>query len=170
MTRLPSMSSGQGQALPGAPALRLDPHRLVALLRQQCLLYDQLRSLSDQQGKCIHGGQTEPLLVVLAQRQRVLGELNAVNDEMTPYRSRWGQVRQDMPPAMQQQVGELLRQVEDQLAHIIQQDERDRRQLQESRQQVGTELSRLNKASAAAAAYRPAPGPDSKNRFTSTQG
>jgi hypothetical protein len=179
MTRLPSMSPAPGRASPtaaGKPAVGsphpspLDPKRAVALLQQQCLLYQQLRDLSARQGQHIKEGQTEPLLTVLAQRQRVLAELTAIADEMAPYRAHWPQVRAALSADQQQQVNAMVQEVEQQLAHIIQQDERDRTQLQNARNQVGSELTKLNKVSAAAAAYRPAPQPGSQNRFTSQQG
>jgi hypothetical protein len=130
---------------------------LVALLERQRSIYQQLRTLSDQQGPLVAEGHAEALLSLLAQRQRLIDAAMDINAKLDPYRKRWAEMWATLPAAERERVGALVKDVQDLLAAIVQQDERDRQILQTAKANVGAELQQINRATAAASAYRAAP-------------
>jgi len=152
-----------------------DVPTLVELLERQCRLYTDLKSFSDQQAKLIAGGlgdeaDSEQLLRLLAQRQRVIDELTQLHDRLAPWRNDWDAYWAKLSSADQQRIGPLVRQVESMLAQIIKQDEIDRRQLEAARQHVGAQMQRVISGGGALNAYRAAQSAGSSNRFTNQQG
>lgn len=152
-----------------------DTPALVALLERQRSLYADLRELSRQQAPLIDGGHAEPLLRVLAQRQRLIDELSQVNGQLDPFRQRWDALWARLAGAERSRVGVLVREVQALLADILQQDERDRAALAATRERIGGEIQRMSRAGAAINAYRTgpahaAPASAGNNRFTNQRG
>lgn len=130
---------------------------LIALLEQQRKLYQQLRTLSDQQGPLVAEAQAEPLLGLLAQRQRLIDDLSGVNSLLEPFRQRWDALWSTLADAQRSRIGALVKEVQSLLAGIIQQDERDRQALLTARNRVATELQNTTRVDRAVNAYRAAP-------------
>lgn len=135
----------------GAPA---SLSRLIELLTEQRDLYQQLHELSARQQEIIAQGQTEQLLVVLAERQGLVDQLTTINKDIAPLRQRMGDLTAAAPEADKQRVRDLIDDVQNLLTTIIERDEADRRQLEASKAAVGAELRRTNTAPAAVNAYR----------------
>lgn len=151
--------------------LDLDLPRLVELLTRQRDLYRHLHQLSASQSPLVDAGSAEQLLDVLAQRQRLIDELAAVNEELGPYRQNWARVWPRVPDEERGGLSELLKDVDTLLQNILKQDERDRMKLQQSRDRVGAELSKVKHTSAAVRAYggRPATSTAAAPRLTDRQ-
>lgn len=128
--------------------------QLISLLEQQCHIYQQLQDLGRTQGELVNSGASEPLLRVLASRQKLIDELARLNSEMEPYRAQWPQVFGSLSESKREQVASLVKQVEQMLATIIDQDNRDRKQLEDAKGQIGNELSRVAHAGTAIDAYK----------------
>lgn len=130
---------------------------LVALLQRQRSIYQQLRTLSDQQGPLVAEAMAEPLLSLLAQRQKLIDAALDLNAQLDPYRKRWAEIWADLPEVERGRIGGLVKEVQDLLAAIVQQDERDRAILQTAKAKIGEELQQVSRAGAAMSAYRAAP-------------
>lgn len=128
----------------------------IGQLDRQCELYGQLKALSDRQSQLVRQGQAEQLLGVLSARQKVIDELAAVHAAMAPLRTRWTDIYAGLSMDKKSHVSRQLKQVEQLLASIIEQDERDRRELDAVRQEVGGALQRTVRSGAAVSAYRTA--------------
>lgn len=133
------------------------PAGLVRLLTQQRDLYLQLKTLSDQQASLIVGGETEQLLSVLAHRQRLVDALTRLNRDLAGYRQQMPDLQNDLPPADRDRVRALMDEVDGLLHAIIEQDDRDRQQLQAAQQKVGVQIHQAARGGAAMQAYRSAP-------------
>ncbi len=142
---------------------------VVSLLERQREAYEQLRGLSEEQARLVVSGSSEDLLKVLAQRQGVIEALTKLNSEIDPYRKQWSQFWQALGEAQRQRVGGLVKQVEGLLAGIIEQDERDRAQLQHAQQAVRNELDQVTRSSEAINAYKVSSA-SNQARFTDKQG
>ena len=159
--------------IPNAP---FDGTSLVALLERQRTLYRQLRTLSDQQGPLVAESLAEPLLALLAQRQKLIDGVTAVNAELEPYRKRWNDLWTRLGEGHRRQVGDLVKEVETLLASIIKQDERDRGVLQTAKTQIAAEIQKISVAGSAVNAYRTPKSPVADgiargdNRFTNQVG
>jgi hypothetical protein len=133
-----------------------EARRLTELLVQQRDLYLQLRELARTQAAAVLDERPEDLLRVLGDRQRRITELLEINALLEPFRSRWGELREAMGRGERLEVGELVEQVQQLLAEILQQDEGDcdaLRQRTESHRNAAAVVSvgqRLNAAYAAA--------------------
>lgn len=177
MTDAASTSSETPGGTPGgAPG---DIPSLVALLEQQRKLYLQLRTLSDQQGPLVAEAQAEPLLGLLAQRQRLIDDLGGVNTRLEPFRRKWDDLWGGLADAQRAQIGGLVKEVQALLAGIIQQDERDRHVLQTAKTRVAAELQNASRVGRAVNAYRAVPKAGTSgeagigsgnNRFTNQNG
>jgi hypothetical protein len=151
---------------------------LVQRLERQRDLYRQLDELSREQAGIIAEGwdpQADPspsdrLLRLLSSRQKLIDELGELHRQLSPYRENWASIWSAMPQADRSRVGPLVTEVEQLLAGIIEQDDRDRKQLERGHQQVAGQMRRVNNAGRAIHAYRTAPTPQQTNRFTNQQG
>ncbi|MCX5661824.1 MAG: flagellar export chaperone FlgN [Planctomycetota bacterium] len=141
---------------------------LVALLQKQRAIYVQLRQLSDQQATLIVDGQAEPLLTLLSQRQKLIDDAALLNADLEPYRKKWASLWAGLGDKDRETIGALVREVQELLGAIVQQDERDRQSLQAAKGKLGSELQKLSRAAGAVNAYRQAPS--GQNRFTNKQG
>lgn len=141
---------------------------LIALLRRQQAIYRQLRQLSDSQSALITQGQPELLLTILSQRQKLIDDAAMLNTDLEPFRRRWAAIWAGLNDGDRQTIGDMVREVQEMLGAIVQQDERDRQSLQAAKGRVGAELQGLTRAAGAVNAYRQAPA--AGNRFTNKQG
>lgn len=155
---------------PQAPVHRpVDVLKLVQLLTQQRDLYQQLKALSDQQATLIHEGQTDHLLSLLAQRQRLVDALTRLNQDLTEKRRAIPDLQEALEPLQRERIHKIMDEVDGLLHAIIEQDDRDRRELEAARGHVGAQLNQVHRGGAAAHAYRGEPAATSA-RFTDRQG
>ncbi len=143
---------------------------MLSLLNGQRDLYHQLKALSQQQTRCIREGSTEQLLSVLSERQAVIEALSRSNAELAPYRDKWGELTAAAEPQQRQQVRETLDEIERVLKEVVEQDERDRVELKGAQQQIGAQLTQVNKAGRAINAYGPPKSRPHVSSFTDKQG
>lgn len=143
--------------------------RLVELLDRQREVYEQLKALSHQQAQMISSESPEGLLGVLSARQHLVDELGKLNSDLEPYRGQWSSFWGRLGSDDQARVNGLLNQAEQLLAGIIEQDNRDRQELEQSRDRIHRELGRVVQSGAALQAYRTG-RVAAQNRFTDQQG
>ena len=156
----PAHHSGPGHHHPqpgsaaAPPATSDEAANLIDLLTQQRDLYAQLSEFSGQQRQIIDAGQTEQLLAVLSQRQGIVAQLTHINQQITPLRQRMTAISEAAPPAVRQTLRDLVDQVQQMLQAIIEDDEADRRTLEESKARVSRELTKVKTAPAAINSYK----------------
>lgn len=141
------MSSEQVKELAGGP-------EVLALLDRQVTLYGELEAMAGKQRALIAADDTTPLLKLLAQRQKLTRELQILNDRMAPFRADWPRTKEALPAPQRVEAERLLRDVQDRLRRLLEQDERDVRLLSARKQQVGSALAGLRSGKRAVAAYR----------------
>ena len=150
-------------------SLTSEPDALMALLRRQRALYEELKDLSDQQTRLIEAGQTQELLGVLAQRQQLVEQLASAHAELAPKRQRLTELADELPPPQREQLRSLVDEVQGLLQSIIEQDDRDRQQLQSAKRGVGGKLQQTVRSGSALNAYKAGPG-RAGARFTDHRG
>lgn len=143
------------------PSSGFDLANLLSLLEKQRSLYQSLSDLSRQQAAVIADGRADVLLGILAARQKFIDQISVVNTELEPYRQRWDANWAKMDSPQRTSVGGLVKQVQQLLGEIVEQDERDRNALAQSRTRVQAELQKLNRTSGAINAYRATGGASS---------
>ncbi|NOX58262.1 MAG: hypothetical protein GXP29_05310 [Planctomycetes bacterium] len=129
---------------------------MVGLLSRQLSLYDQLTALADKQRGLISAEDTRPLLKLLAQRQRLTIELEALNKRMEPVRIAWPKVRDGLEPQDRAMTEDLIAKVNKRLKGLLEGDAEDVELLKIRKQRVGTELGGVRNRRKAVAAYQSA--------------
>ena len=127
---------------------------VLGLLDRQVSLYGKLETLAQKQRALITNEDTAPLLKVLAQRQRLTTALQEINDQIAPFRSDWPRFKQSMAPIDRARVEELVRQANERLGNLLDQDEQDVRMLSARKQRVGSMLKGVCSGKQAIAAYK----------------
>ncbi|MEM6551929.1 MAG: flagellar export chaperone FlgN [Planctomycetota bacterium] len=145
-----------------------DLQALTALVTEQRDQYTALKSLADQQQALIEQGQAEQLLSVISKRQSVIDRLGDLSRQIDPHRAALTQLVESTHDQTNAALRTLVREVQDLLQSIIQQDQRDTQQLQAARDQVATTIKTTNTSRAVHAAYQRQQA--NTNRFTNKQG
>lgn len=112
----------------GEPGIR-DATASLSLLARQRDLYRSLKALAQRQRALITAGRQEELLGVLAERQKVVEQLTALNDEVKTLRERWGRVYWSLNASERNRADAMVQEVQQTLAEILAADEHDARLL-----------------------------------------
>jgi hypothetical protein len=115
---------------------------LSRALTGQKNLYTQILALCRQQSQFVATGETESLMTILAARNRLLDQVAPLDKELQPFKGRWQQILDGLPPKDRALVGGLLKDVQQLLADILAADEQDKASLVRQKEVVGAELSR----------------------------
>lgn len=126
---------------------------MIALLTEQCELYEQLAALSASQHALITGDKPERLLGVLGDRQRLLDRVEALAARMRPYQTCWAEMRLTVPSAEAKEVDRLLSRANKLLAGILELDKADAQLLAARKSATAQEMSVVKAGRTAGAAY-----------------
>lgn len=141
--------------------------QLVRLLEGQLRLVERLAKLATRQGALIADGRSEPLLALLADRQEVMDELAAGEEDLAEL-CRAAAADGDLAESDRQRVRGLVDALTDSLNGILRSDEADREAMAAVRDRLRTDLDRFGSARAAHRAY--AVGRPARSRFADQQG
>ena len=129
------------------------PDGLVDLVREQIGLYEKLEELSLRQHGLVETEDTDALLAVLGERQRLIEDISAVASRMTPYRAGWddhvGKMDEDEKQSLRQGLDSLA----SMMARIANRDEHDRRTMEDRRQRVQSQIAGVKRGGAAVKSY-----------------
>ncbi len=135
--------------------------RLDRLLDEMQALYVELDGLSAQQGALIDAADTDALLGVLGERQRVVAQLEGAGERFDPFRRRWEELMSALDAARREAFAVRVKRLMETIGRISERDDRDRKALEQQRMAVTDEMASLSRGRSAMAAYgggRAAPG------------
>lgn len=147
---------------------QLCEEHLIQLLQDQQELYRQLRLLADRQKALVAQDESEMLLSLLTERQRLVDALGGLNARLAPYRENWTHFFAGLKEASRKQVADLLEDVNGALSAILQSDQKDTAILTAKRQSMAGQLAAFDAGSRASAAYAKATGA-SQSRLTDAE-
>ena len=127
--------------------------QLLALLEEQRDCYRQLKQLSENQRRLITDRNPEALLKVLADRQRLVDRLVALNASLAPFRREWADTHMQMPPERRQRVQRTLDDINTLLGSILVTDAEDSRMLTARRESIRQEMKEAAAGRMANSAY-----------------
>lgn len=127
---------------------------ILALLRDQILLYAKLESYASRQRSLITGDDVSSLLSLLANRQRISADLACIASRLEPVRRRWATYRQAFTPRQREEADGLLSEIHEHLRRVIDSDEQDARLLAARKQATAEALRATHSTSQAISAYR----------------
>ena len=128
------------------------------LLERQHDLFRQLDGLSQRQSVLVTEGQTEALLEVLGDRQRLIDGIAETNAFLEPYRCRWDGVMSGLAEGTRSRMRMRLDAMALLADGIARRDEQDRLELERRRNAVAGELAQINRGRGAVSAYGAQPG------------
>ena len=130
-----------------------DVPRLLEVLERQRMLYRRLRALTERQRGLVAQDDPQPLLALLADRQKLVDELLAVNETLAMYRQEWTEIYGRLDDASRRRVAEMLEGVNTTLGAILHSDSQDSAMLSARRPEVADRMSAGGAAGRAGAAY-----------------
>ena len=121
----------------------LDPEVLVAILRRQLDIYRRLERLSLRQKTLITSDDSRQLLVLLAERQKLVDTLTSLNQSLVPLQKQWPSLRKKLSQPLRAQVDELLAEAAQVLQGILHRDAEGTRLLAGRKAQVAKQSEAL---------------------------
>ena len=139
---------------------------IAQLIEEQVGLYEELDALSERQHAIIGDDDTDALLRVLGDREKVIAKITAVSARLSPYQAQWNEHIAMLADTERDRLRSRLASVEGIMDRISQRDESDRAVMQRRRDQLGEQLTGVRRSGAAMAAYGkpPAKGPRFQDR------
>jgi hypothetical protein len=127
---------------------------VMDLLHRQDELFGRLEGLAARQKDLITSEDMEPLVGLLACRQRLCTELSLVTRELAPIRRDWTAERLRLEIPQRREADELMSRAGDRIRRLMDCDEEDARKLSIRKQAVGQTLRAAGGAQQALNAYR----------------
>jgi hypothetical protein len=126
--------------------------RLIEMLLHQKELVGRLDKLALGQMELIDAGESDALLDLLGDRQRIVDELTASQDSVVGL-SRSLHGRDDIGTGIRDRITELVDDISDQLLRVVNRDEQDRARLRTARERAADGLTQVRTAKRARQAY-----------------
>lgn len=127
--------------------------RMALLVREQRDLCVQLESLSVAQSAMVEGGDTDGVLEVLGQRQRVIDRMSHVNEDLAPLRERREELLAVLGQAERHTVQMFISEINELVERVRTRDEQDRDTMERRRAGIAGEITGVTRARGAVAAY-----------------
>ncbi len=138
---------------------------VIGLLTRQRELYGRLKGLAYMQRELVENNDPEMLLKVLANRQKIINQLTAVDKQLKPIRANWKEVSGKFSELERQRVNMLVDEVKKTIEEILSRDKADTDALTVKKDQVATELKKVRTCRQMSNAYQSAPSSNSSRYF-----
>jgi hypothetical protein len=148
----PRLGGGGGSSTAHEDPMLWAP-RLERILGRQLGLYRQLAELSNRQHDLVERDQTDGLMAVLADRQRLIDQIADINGEVEPFAAHWVTLAAKLNDTQRASIGVQLGELDELVASISARDEHDRSVLESRRAEASSALDGLSKRKAAMGAY-----------------
>ena len=130
-----------------------DAEKLISLLRRQVSIYTRLEQLSGRQRGLIAAEDQQPLLALLAERQKLVDELSTLNQGLVPLQDYWRSNRETVAPSLRAEVDQLVGRAGEILQRVLGADEQDARILSARKAQTANQVTALAQSRQAFDAY-----------------
>jgi hypothetical protein len=127
---------------------------ILVALREESALCGELAGLRLEQRRLIEAGEAELLLEVLARKQRAIGRITQLEEELRPVKTDWERQRGLLPAAQRIAVGEAFREVRQRLEELIRHETEDAEALAARKDQVAKELETFDRKRRLETLYR----------------
>ncbi|MCP3903352.1 MAG: flagellar protein FlgN [Planctomycetes bacterium] len=141
---------------------------LLAVLERQHALVEELAGLASRQAALVERRQTDALLALLDDRERIITQFTRSQAEMTRFTEDLDTRLGAVDDAERTRIQTLMGQIGDRLTEVMQRDAEDQQVLETARGEVKSELSTLNRSRQARHAYQG--GGPGANRFADERG
>ncbi len=132
---------------------KADAEALISLLRRQVSIYTRLEQLSGRQRGLIAAEEQQQLLALLAERQKLVDELGALNQGLIPLQKFWRDNRETVAPSLRAEADRLVGRAGEILQRVLGADEQDARILSARKAQTAKQVTALAQGRQAFEAY-----------------
>ncbi|MHC5113496.1 MAG: flagellar export chaperone FlgN [Planctomycetota bacterium] len=143
---------------------------LIELLERQHGLVEELSSLAARQAVLVERRQTDALLALLDDRERIIAQFTRSQEEMNRFTTDLDTRLDDVAEADRTRIQDLIGRIGDRLGEVMQRDAEDQQVLETARGDVKNELSSLNRSRQARHAYQGSRGGAATNKFADQRG
>ncbi len=137
----------------GSQTSEADAQALISLLRRQVSIYTRLEQLSGRQRGLIAAEDQQQLLALLAERQKLVDQLGALNQSLLPLQDYWRANREAVAPALRREADQLVGRAGEILQRVLGADEQDARILSARKAQTAKQVTALAQGRQAFEAY-----------------
>ncbi len=130
---------------------------LIDLLTRQQDIVTRLGSLAAHQKGLIEESKAEPLLGLLGQRQKLIDEFTSQQADLADLTADLDTRLATIETPHRDEIRSLISEIETGLDHVMKQDARDQRALEEARDRIRRELAATGASQQARQAYTPPP-------------
>jgi len=131
----------------------MDSTEITNLLIQQRDLYRALGRLSERQRNMITSDEPEKLLSLLAERQKLIDQMQTINQRLQPFQVNWRQIRTSLDEQNARRVDELVNEINGLLGDILKTDEADTALLSVRKSERGQAIGAIQSGRQANRAY-----------------
>ena len=135
---------------------------VLAMLREQALLYAELETLAKRQRDLVTHDDIGPLLALLANRQKLSEKLGRLGTRLAPVRQDWPQYRDRFTADERVEADRCLNDASAALRCVLERDAQDARVLSGRKQAVAKALGRTHSTRQAISAYRTSGAPNGR--------
>ena len=140
--------------------------RLIELLRTELEHYRKLLDRSQRQSELIEAGRMEALMPLLAEKQEIIDEIAAIEDELRPVKADWSALEGTFEAEVRSAAAEVSGQIEEVLGRIVELERSVEQALRTARKEVLDRMAALKDKGRATRAYGAGPKQDDgKTRF-----
>ena len=143
---------------------------LENVLSQQSAVLDDLAEWATRQQHCIADGQVDELLTVLGHRQILVERLLSTQTELSGLTNDLEDRLEKVEPATRQRLRGRMRDVDDALRQVLEQDDRDRSELERQRSVANERLHAMEATRRARAQYVTSDAETGSRRFADERG
>lgn len=122
-------------------------------LRTQLACYESVLALAQEQKALIVSGQAEGLMELLARKQRMIAEIERLQNAIRPCKERWDAEGDAWPPALRAPVESVVQALRHILGEIVALEDAGREELGDSSQKAGQKITQMQKGKAMHRAY-----------------
>lgn len=141
--------------------------RLLGLLTAQGGIFAQVREQAGRLMGHIEAGDTDSLMRVLAEKQRLMRRNDALQAEMRPWLEAWERVRERAGAGLRGPVEAALSVLQGHMAAICEMEDAARVRLEGAKKDTGEQVARMQVGKAMIRAYGPRPaGQPPPSRFS----
>jgi len=131
----------------------MDSTEIANLLIQQRDLYRALGRLSERQRNLITSDEPERLLSLLAERQKLIEQMQTINQRLQPFQVNWRQIRTSLDEKNVRRIDDLVNEINGLLGDILKTDEADTALLSVRKSERGQAIGAMQSGRQADRAY-----------------
>jgi hypothetical protein len=139
----------------------VNPAEFLEVLARQQGKYRDMRALVEEQRRVLEGTDLDALLGLVDRKRALLAEIEALESELLPLKSRWAELRAEFAPGELRRVEEAVEETKRLLGEIVRLEDEGRAAMERQRAEAAGDLKDLMMKRRARGAYGGGPaGPD----------